>query len=98
MTFPRSSVSPMPTYTMSGLDAGTATAPTDDDASCPSLTGAQLVPPSVVFHNPPPVAPKKYSLGRVGEPATAIERPPRFGPMLRHVYGAKRTESAGGSE
>ena len=36
----------------------TATAPTDALVIWPSVIGVQLSPLSVVFHNPPPVAPK----------------------------------------
>ena len=50
----------------------------------PSVIGAQVVPPSVVFHAPPPVVPNQYSLGRASLPPAAIERPPRAGPTLRH--------------
>ena len=50
--------SPMPIQTMSGLVSETATAPTDALCSWPSVTGAQFSPPLVVFHRPPPVAPK----------------------------------------
>ena len=32
--------------------------PTDELMNQPSLTGIQLLPASVVFHNPPPTAPK----------------------------------------
>ncbi len=48
----------MPMKTMSGLVSETATAPTDALWIWPSVTGAQVVPPSVVFQRPPPVAPK----------------------------------------
>ena len=70
---------------MSGFDSDTATAPTDELVIRPSVTGAQLLPASVVFHSPPPTAPKYASRGRPLTPATAIERPPRSGPMLRHL-------------
>jgi len=50
--------SPVPMKTMSGLLSATATAPTDALPICLSVTGAQVSPRSVVFHNPPPVAPK----------------------------------------
>src|SRR5919109_4647973 len=40
----------------------------------------------MVFHRPPPVAPKYASRGRPFTPLTAIDRPPRAGPMLRHLY------------
>jgi hypothetical protein len=58
MMFPRMHVSPIPMNTRSGLVSLTATAPTDALLSCPSVTGAHVSPPSVVFHSPPPVAPK----------------------------------------
>jgi hypothetical protein len=58
MMLPRSSVSPIPMYTISGFDSATATAPTEELRSWPSVTGRHVRPLSVVFHNPPPVAPK----------------------------------------
>jgi len=48
----------MPMKTTSGFDSETATAPTDALVSWLSVIGAQVVPPSVVFQRPPPVAPK----------------------------------------
>src|SRR5262245_34191963 len=78
---------------MSGFDSDTATAPTDELPICPSVTGAQVVPPSVVFHSPPPVAPKYASRGRPRTPLTAIERPPRSGPMLRQRSAFRMVES-----
>src|SRR5258708_13454251 len=70
---------------MSGFDSETATAPTEELVSCPSVTGAHFAPPSVVFQSPPPTAPKYASLGRPLAPETAIDRPPRSGPTLRHL-------------
>src|SRR4051812_10478232 len=70
---------------MSGLDSETATAPTDELVMRPSVIGAHFAPPSVVFHRPPPAAPKYASRGRPLTPETAIERPPRSGPTLRHL-------------
>ncbi len=61
----------------------TASEPIDEVVILPSVIGAQLEPPSVVFHAPPPVAPNQYSSGRVSLPAVAIDRPPRAGPTLR---------------
>ena len=58
MMLPRMHVSPVPMKTMSGFDSLTATAPTDALVILPSVTGDQFSPPSVVFHRPPPVAPK----------------------------------------
>src|SRR3954463_12748717 len=83
---PRMHDSPIPIQTTSGFVSDTATAPTEALCSCPSVTGIQFSPPSVVFHNPPPVAPKYPSNGRPLTPLTAIERPPRSGPMLRQRY------------
>ena len=79
MMLPRMHDSPMPMQTMSGFESDTATAPTEELVIRPSVTGAQLLPASVVFHRPPPVAPKYASRGRPFTPATAIERPPRSG-------------------
>ena len=57
--------------------------PIDDIVILPSVIGFQVVPPSVVFHAPPPVAPNQYSLGRASLPSAAIDRPPRAGPTFR---------------
>jgi hypothetical protein len=45
-------------YTTSGSASQTATAPTEALVIFPSVTGRHVRPPSVVFHRPPPVAPK----------------------------------------
>gem|GEM_PF-5287334 len=58
MMLPRMQVSPMPMTTISGFVSLTATAPTLALFTCPSVTGAQFSPASVVFQRPPPVAPK----------------------------------------
>ena len=55
---PRMHDSPVPMKTMSGFVSDTATAPTDELVIWPSVTGAHVTPLSVVFHSPPPVAPK----------------------------------------
>src|SRR5688572_4393396 len=83
MMLPRMHDSPMPMKTTSGFDSDTATAPTEELVICPSVTGIQFSPPSVVFQRPPPTAPKYASRGRPLTPLTAIERPPRSGPRLR---------------
>ena len=83
MMLPRMHVSPIPMNTRLGFVSLTATAPTDALLICPSVTGGQLSPPSVVFQSPPPTAPKYATLGWPFTPLTAIERPPRSGPMLR---------------
>ena len=75
--------SPMPMKTMSGFDSETATAPTDALVIWPSVIGVHVVPPSVVFQSPPPVAPKYPTFGWPFTPLIAIDRPPRSGPTLR---------------
>jgi hypothetical protein len=45
--------------------------------------GFHVVPPSVDFQAPPPVAPNQYSFGRASLPSAAIDRPPRAGPTFR---------------
>ena len=60
-----------------------------------SVAGCQLMPPSVVLKTPPPVVPIQYSYGRVDEPATATERPPRYGPISRHRMPAKAEKRGG---
>src|SRR5688572_6809665 len=78
---------------MSGFDSATATAPTEEDLKKRSETARHVTPPSVVFHNPPPVAPKKYSSGRLALPAAACDRPPRGGPSERQRNPPNRTGS-----
>src|SRR5690242_5818020 len=78
---------------MSGLLSLTATAPTDALWSWPSVTGRQFSPASVVFHKPPPTAPKYASFARPFTPLTAMERPPRSGPMFRHLKLPRKVES-----
>src|SRR6478672_9140474 len=95
MMLPRMQASPIPMYTTSGFDSETATAPTDALLTLPSVTGVQLCPPSVVFQSPPPTAPKYASFGRPLTPVAAIDRPPRSGPMLRHLYVLRSAESSG---
>src|SRR5262249_37114559 len=94
MMLPRMHASPMPMKMVSGLDSETATAPTDELLICPSVTGVQLAPLSIVFQRPPPTAPKYASFGRPFTPETAIERPPRSGPMLRHLSALRIAESS----
>src|SRR5262252_4689732 len=94
MMLPRMHDSPMPMKTSSGRVSETATAPTDELLIWPSVTGAHFMPPSVVFHRPPPTAPKYASRGRPFTPVTAIDRPPRSGPMLRHLNAAATAGSS----
>src|SRR4051812_1048259 len=56
-TLPRSGYSPPPTYTMSGFDGATSTAPIVPPKYL-SVTGNQALPPSVLLNTPPPVVPK----------------------------------------
>src|SRR5229473_3266868 len=93
MMLPRMHDSPMPMKTVSGRDSETATAPTDELLIWPSVTGAHFMPASVVFQRPPPTAPKYASFGRPFTPDTAIDRPPRSGPMLRHLKALKNVSS-----
>src|SRR5438128_11743297 len=83
---PRMHDSPVPMKTISGFVSETATAPTDELWIWPSVTGAHVSPPSVVFQSPPPVWPEYASFGRPFTPVAAIDRPARAGPMLRHWY------------
>src|SRR5512138_1197272 len=53
----RSVDSPLPTYTTSGADGATASAPIDA-TGCESNTGVQTRPVSIDFHTPPFTAPK----------------------------------------
>src|SRR5439155_1673793 len=69
-TLPRMGYSPVPTYTTSGFDSLTPIAPIVPPKYL-SVTGSQVLPPSVVLKTPPPVVPIQYSLGRDAEPATA---------------------------
>src|SRR2546428_5303350 len=57
-TFPRMGDSPIPTYTTFGSDSEIPMAPTDPVLKYSSEIGSQLMPPSLVFQTPPPVAPK----------------------------------------
>src|SRR5215208_1985722 len=60
------------------------TEPTEDIVILPSVIAFHVVPPSVVFQAPPPVAPNQYSFGRASLPSAAIDRPPLAGPTFRH--------------
>src|SRR4051812_24856811 len=93
MILPRMHDSPMPMNTVSGRDSDTATAPTDELVSWPSVVGAHVMPPLIVFHNPPPLAPKYATFGWPFTPDTAIDRPPRSGPTLRHLNEASSWSS-----
>src|SRR5262249_37597631 len=53
----RMSASPVPTYTMFGLEGATAMAPIEA-IGCESKIGAQVRPELVDFHTPPPTDPK----------------------------------------
>src|SRR6476619_4345741 len=72
---PRMQASPVPTKITSGFDSATATAPTEALVIRLSVIGAHVVPPSVVFQSPPPVAPKYPTFGWPFTPLIAIDRP-----------------------
>src|SRR5213075_1520941 len=59
-TLPRIGNSPVPTYTMSGLDSETPIAPIVPPKYL-SLAGVHVSPPSVDLKTPPPVVPIQYS-------------------------------------
>src|SRR6266513_1453775 len=67
-TLPRIGNSPVPTYTTSGFDSATPIAPMVPPKYL-SVTGSQVLPPSVLLKTPPPVVPNQYSLGRAAERA-----------------------------
>src|SRR5262245_1730878 len=75
-TLPRMGYSPPPTYTTSGADGATSIAPMVPPKNL-SDTGAHETPASIDLKTPPPVVPIQNSLGLVGLPVTATERPPR---------------------
>src|SRR3989442_5671071 len=91
-TLPRIGNSPVPTYTMSGLDSETPIAPIVPPKYL-SVAGSHVLPPSVVLNTPPPVVPNQYSFGRAADPATATLRPPRKMPISRQVSAAHTMES-----
>src|SRR3954471_12214585 len=93
-TLPRSGYSPPPTYTTSGADGATATAPIVPPKYL-SVTGAHDSPAFTDLNTPPPVVPSQNSLGRDGLPVTATERPPRYGPSSRQRTAPKAAESNG---
>src|SRR5690242_16339280 len=79
---------------MSGFDSDTPMAPIVPPKYL-SVTGSQVLPPSVLLNTPPPVVPNQYSLGRAAEPATATLRPPRKMPISRQVSPANTLVSYG---
>src|SRR6266581_4470160 len=91
-TLPRTAYSPVPTYPTSGLDSLTPIAPIVPPKYL-SVTGSQVLPPSVVLNTPPPVVPIQYSLGRLADPATATLRPPRKMPISRQLSAANASVS-----
>src|SRR5205085_10667917 len=66
-TLPRIGNSPVPTYTMSGLDSETPIAPIVPPKSLP-VTGTHGCPPPVLLKPPPPGAPNQTSLRGPAEP------------------------------
>src|SRR3954468_18850874 len=75
-TLPRMGYSPPPTYTTSGAEGATSTAPMVPPKYL-SVTGAHDSPAFTDLKTPPPVVPIQNSSGRDGLPVTATERPPR---------------------
>src|SRR5438093_9797259 len=73
-----------------GSDKETAMPPTDARLKKRSLVFSQYSPPSIDFHTPPPVEPKKNVLRSLGSAATAPTRPPRYGPAQRHSSLSKK--------
>src|SRR5437763_457254 len=62
----------------------TSIAPVDGATPSASLTGVHSMPPSALLNTPPATPPNQYVAGSPGTPATAIDRPPRKGPIARH--------------
>src|ERR1700687_3980557 len=67
-----------------GSEGATANAPIEA-TGWPSKIGVQTTPASVGFQIPPSTDPKKKVAGSPGTPATATTRPPRKGPISRHL-------------
>src|ERR1051326_5701102 len=67
--------SPVPAYSVSGVLGSMASESTAMLGSR-SLKGAQVAPPSIVFHTPPPLDPAYITPGVVGWIASARVRPP----------------------
>src|SRR3954462_6644617 len=93
-TLPRSGYSPPPTYTTSGADGATATAPMVPPKYL-SVTGAHDSPAFTDLNTPPPVVPSQNSLGRDGLPATETDRPPRWARTPRRCPAPKAALSNG---
>src|SRR6476619_1102985 len=91
-TFPRIGYSPPPTYTTSGADGATSTAPIVPPKYL-SVIGAHDWPALIDLNTPPPVVPIQNSSGRDGLPTPATERPPRYGPISRQRTPASANES-----
>src|SRR5215213_6456408 len=91
-TLPRMGYSPPPTYTTSGAEGATSTAPIVPPKYL-SVTGAHDWPALIDLNTPPPVVPIQNSFSRDGFPVTATDRPPRYGPISRQRRPAKAVES-----
>src|SRR5947208_15256737 len=75
-TLPRIGNSPVPTYTTSGFDSETPIAPMVPPKYL-SVTGSQVLPPSVLLKPPPRVLPDQHSVWRAAEPAAPAQGAPR---------------------
>src|SRR5215212_3032904 len=91
-TLPRIGYSPPPTYTTSGAEGATSTAPSVPPKYL-SVTGAHDWPALIDLNTPPPVVPIQNSFSRDGFPVTATDRPPRKGPTSRQRSPANAVES-----
>src|ERR1700682_3063442 len=67
-----------------GSEGATASAPIEP-TGWPSNMGTHTTPASVVFQIPPFTEPKSKVVESPGTPATATTRPPRKGPIKRHL-------------
>src|SRR5438105_7829492 len=81
---------------MLGSDGATARAPIEP-VGWSSKIGVQVWPKSVVFHTPPLLTPIRNSFGLPGMPVAPTVRPPRNGPMHRHLSAEYALESNGGA-
>jgi hypothetical protein len=79
---------------MFGSDGATSSAPIEAMGWL-SKMGCQVIPAFVVFQTPPSTPPKKKVVPVAGTPVTAMERPPRKGPMSRHLSEAELTALKG---
>ena len=92
LTFPLKVASPSPAYKILSSLGATAIAPIEPPKYLSEIF-FQLLPPSVVFQTPPPVAPKKKVFLFLKLPATLPLRPPLKGPICLYFTLLKMAES-----